>query len=221
MYKAVIFDVGGVCVHSPLEGIRAYEKRLNLPTDYLNLAIQSRAPNGAFQRLERGEISLIEFYPLFSEEMSDPANKDVYRRYAAARGFDAQPIPDVTIDGKDLFRQMVEAAQRLDDVVVNAIRTLRATTSLTIAALTNNFQSSPASSTSSSSPTLSLDPPPQLKNLFHHFIESSLVGLRKPDPAFFLHACKVCNVKPQDCVMLDDIPENVKAARAVGMTAIS
>jgi hypothetical protein len=38
-YKAIIFDVGGVCVGSPFQGISRYEKQKNLPKDYINVAM--------------------------------------------------------------------------------------------------------------------------------------------------------------------------------------
>ena len=38
-FKAVFFDMGGVCVHSPLEGIRSFERQKGMPENYLNVAM--------------------------------------------------------------------------------------------------------------------------------------------------------------------------------------
>ena len=38
-YKAIIFDVGGVCTGSPFQGIIKYEKQYNLPKNYVNVAM--------------------------------------------------------------------------------------------------------------------------------------------------------------------------------------
>jgi putative hydrolase of the HAD superfamily len=55
---------------------------------------------------------------------------------------------------------------------------------------------------------------------FDLIIESSVVGLRKPDPAIFVLACARLGVAPQACVFLDDLGVNCKPARALGMTTI-
>ncbi len=56
--------------------------------------------------------------------------------------------------------------------------------------------------------------------LFEVVVESSKVGLRKPDPAIYLMACEALGVAPADCVYLDDLGINCKPAAALGMHAI-
>jgi putative hydrolase of the HAD superfamily len=51
-------------------------------------------------------------------------------------------------------------------------------------------------------------------------IESAVVGARKPEPAFYLMACEALGVEPADCVFLDDLGVNCKAARQLGMRTI-
>jgi putative hydrolase of the HAD superfamily len=55
---------------------------------------------------------------------------------------------------------------------------------------------------------------------FHHVLESSKVGVRKPEPAFYELACRLAKVTPQECVYLDDLGVNLKPAAAMGMTTI-
>ena len=55
---------------------------------------------------------------------------------------------------------------------------------------------------------------------FHHVIESSKVGCRKPEPRFYELACEAAEVTPRECVFLDDLGINLKPARAMGMTTI-
>ena len=57
-------------------------------------------------------------------------------------------------------------------------------------------------------------------DLFHHVIESSKVGVRKPDPRFYELACELCQVEPAEVVFLDDLGVNLKPAAAMGMTTI-
>jgi len=56
--------------------------------------------------------------------------------------------------------------------------------------------------------------------LFHVVVESSKVGVRKPDPRFYEMACDLLDVKPEMCVFLDDLGINLKPAAAMGMTTI-
>ena len=51
-------------------------------------------------------------------------------------------------------------------------------------------------------------------------ILSHEVGLRKPDPAIYWHALKKFGIKPQEALFIDDMPENVKSAHDIGITAI-
>jgi putative hydrolase of the HAD superfamily len=56
--------------------------------------------------------------------------------------------------------------------------------------------------------------------LFDIVIESSVTGLRKPDPRIYLLACKRLAVQPDRCVFLDDLGVNLKPARQLGMATI-
>ena len=56
--------------------------------------------------------------------------------------------------------------------------------------------------------------------IFDLLIESSSEGCRKPEEKFYEVACERLNVKPENCVFLDDLGINLKPARAMGMTTI-
>ncbi len=56
--------------------------------------------------------------------------------------------------------------------------------------------------------------------LFDQIIESSVVGVRKPDPRFYELACERVGVAASEVVFLDDLGVNLKPARAMGMTTI-
>ena len=60
----------------------------------------------------------------------------------------------------------------------------------------------------------------EIMGKFHHVIESSKVGLRKPEPAFYELACALAQVEPHEVVFLDDLGINLKPAKAMGMTTI-
>jgi len=55
---------------------------------------------------------------------------------------------------------------------------------------------------------------------FDQVVESSKVGVRKPEPRFYEIACELLAVEPAECVFLDDLGVNLKPAAAMGMTTI-
>jgi putative hydrolase of the HAD superfamily len=57
-------------------------------------------------------------------------------------------------------------------------------------------------------------------DVFDAVIESSIVGIRKPEPAFYQMACDALDITPSEAVMLDDLGVNLKPAKAMGMTTI-
>ncbi len=55
---------------------------------------------------------------------------------------------------------------------------------------------------------------------FDTIIESSKVGVRKPETRFYEIACERLDVSPPACVFLDDLGVNLKPAAAMGMRTI-
>ncbi len=55
---------------------------------------------------------------------------------------------------------------------------------------------------------------------FDVVVESSKVGVRKPEPRFYEIACELLGVSPGECVFLDDLGINLKPAAAMGMRTI-
>lgn len=53
----------------------------------------------------------------------------------------------------------------------------------------------------------------ELLDLFDVVLESSRLGLRKPEPPFYELACERLDVKPDEAVFLDDLGVNLKPAR--------
>jgi putative hydrolase of the HAD superfamily len=91
--------------------------------------------------------------------------------------------------------------------MVEAVR--RCGAELKTALLTNNIAGSSAH-----------HPYGEVLELFDEVIESSVVGVRKPDPAFYELTCARLGIEPHEAVFLDDLGVNLKPARAMGMTTI-
>lgn len=55
---------------------------------------------------------------------------------------------------------------------------------------------------------------------FDELCYSFELGVAKPDPAFFTEIVRRLGVAPEEAVMIDDLPENVEAARSAGLHGI-
>jgi putative hydrolase of the HAD superfamily len=60
----------------------------------------------------------------------------------------------------------------------------------------------------------------EVMGLFDAVLESSKLGVRKPDPAFYDLALDTVGVAPTEAVFLDDLGINLKPARALGIRTI-
>ncbi len=182
--RAVIFDLGGVVMDSPLHAIARYERDHGIEHDAINHAIVAVGEGGAWSRLERGELAMDAFFADFA---ADCRGEGIV--------VDARRMMEYIASGSGPRPQMLEAIRRIRD------------RGLKVAALTNNWPSEQR-------------PENPLRELFHVFIESSVVGLRKPDPRIYQLVCRELSIEPSAAVFLDDIGRNLKSARVLGMTTI-
>jgi putative hydrolase of the HAD superfamily len=60
----------------------------------------------------------------------------------------------------------------------------------------------------------------EVMTLFDQVVESSQVGIRKPEPRFYQIACEMLGIEPAQAVFLDDLGVNLKPARGLGMVTI-
>lgn len=59
-----------------------------------------------------------------------------------------------------------------------------------------------------------------LAELFDGVVISGEVGVRKPSPEIYAMGARAVGLPPQECVYVDDLPGNLKPARALGMTTL-
>jgi putative hydrolase of the HAD superfamily len=113
------------------------------------------------------------------------------------------------VSGAEIMAAIAEAGVARP-IMLEAIRRLRARR-YRVGALTNNWKrSGPEDDVI----------PHRLKDHFDVFIESRVVGLRKPDPRIYELACRELGVPAAQTAFLDDIGGNLKPARALGMSTI-
>jgi len=113
-------------------------------------------------------------------------------------------------------------SQRADPVIQEAIHRIRAAGKHKIIALTNNYLMAeiPVSELSFLGWDARGVVSEQLKGLFDDFCESSVLGMRKPEPEIYLLTCRRNGIKPEEAVFLDDLGINLKAAKDLGIKTI-
>lgn len=192
-FAAVIFDFGGVITSSPFEAFNRLEKASGVPLDSVRRINSANPDTNAWAQFERSEIDAAGFDHAFAEE--------------AAR-------LDVDLRGADVLRCL---AGDIRPAMVSALDRLKQS-DFKIGCITNNVPSGKGSS-------MALDDAKaeavaQIMKRFDHVIESSKVGIRKPDPAIYIMMCEALEVTPQECIYLDDLGINCKPAAGLGMAAI-
>jgi putative hydrolase of the HAD superfamily len=113
---AVVFDIGGVVQESPLHAIARYERERGIEANAINRVVVAAGEQGAWARLERGELTVQTFVAQFEAD-------------CRAHG--------ITIDGRHLMARIAEASVPRPRML-EAIRRIRAA-GLRAAALTNNW----------------------------------------------------------------------------------
>lgn len=223
-------------VASPLQAILNYENTHNIPNGWINYSIAAESPNGSWHQLERGEIKLdTDFFASFkrdlqNSELWEQFHKKIQSQNAGSssslRPFSADttsipPVPD--IDSETLFWDMMTQSRSPDSYVFPALRKLRSSQRYLLGALSNTVIFPPGHLFNTARADLDSN--------FDIFISSAHVGLRKPDLKIYHLAVQKLDalarergdeegVKAEDIVFLDDIGENLKAARSLGMRTI-
>ena len=190
---AVVFDIGGVVQDSPLHAIARYERERGIEPNAINRVVVAAGEQGAWARLERGELTAQTFVEPFEAD-------------CRAHG--------IAIDGRYLMAKIAETSVPRP-VMLEAIRRIRVA-GLRVAALTNNW----VADTPRHEPDGAETARSRLQLHFHVFVESAVVGLRKPDPRIYSLVCEKLGLPPSRVAFLDDIGRNLKPARELGMATI-
>ncbi|KAI1332836.1 HAD-like domain-containing protein [Xylariaceae sp. FL0255] len=236
--KVFLFDIGGVCVVSPFQSILDYELSLGIPPGWINYSISKSAPDGFWQRLERGEILMDDAY--FNGFESDLHSSE---RWAAF--YSTQVAKDPTLpkqlpplprmDARWLFNDMMTKSTAPDPWMYPVLKRLKESGQFIIAAVSNTVIFSEGHPLYQED--FFSDP---VRSLFDVFVSSAHVHLRKPDARIYKYTLDEINkyaranamtekgqslgwgagVKPEEIVFLDDIGENLKGGRKMGFRTI-
>lgn len=192
-YTHVIFDFGGVITASPFEAFNRLEAERGLPRDFVRHVNSINPDANAWALFERAEIDAAAFDALFAEE-------------ARALGHE--------LEGEAVLAVLAGAVR---PAMVAALDTLKAA-GFGVGCITNNVPSGKGAGMARSEAMESAVA--AIMARFDHVIESSKVGVRKPDPRIYQMMCAALGVEPAACVYLDDLGINCKPAAALGMHAI-
>ena len=192
--KAAIFDFGGVFTTSPVTNFAIYEQENGLPERFISGVIKANINDGPFAQYERAEIDLDAFDQAFADE-------------TRAAGHEVRGRTLVSLLSLTFRPDMIAALDRV-----------KAAGFLT-GCITNNMPSHDTQS------MLKEDSDAQtLKAIFatfDHIIESSKVGVRKPEPRIYRNDVRGAGRGASSlCVFLDDLGINLKPAKAMGMQTI-
>lgn len=190
--QAVIWDFGGVITSSPFDAFRQYEAAEGLPEDFIRSVNARNIHENAWAKLERNEVDAAGFDVLFLEE-------------ATALG---HAVSGAAVLG--LLSGSIRAR------VLAALKVCKSHGK--VGCITNNAKVGKGAGMSDD--VDKAEAVGEIMKLFDHVIESSKIGLRKPDPRIYALMCEALDVDPKACVYIDDLGINLKPARQMGMTTI-
>ncbi len=188
--RAVIFDFGGVFVDSPFTTVAHEASARGLSVEDLTMAVF-------------GDYASDTDHPWHQLERGEMTMEETRDRIMAASAL----IHETPLDPFELLAVLAGGGVREDFVSFCAsVRERGMKTGL----LTNNAREFEEF----------WHPVLPLEDLFDDVVDSSRVGLRKPDPAIYHLALERLGVEPAESIFVDDAPGNVAGAEMVGMSAV-
>ncbi len=190
--EAIIWDFGGVLTTSPFEAFNRFESDHGLPKDFIRRINGTNPESNAWAQFESSQVSLDEFDKLFERE-------------ARAQGH--------SVSGRQVLELLSGA---LRPRMVNVLK--RCKQHFKVACITNNIKTDQGHGMANSRENAAAAG--EIMLLFDLVVESSIEGIRKPNPEIYQLTCDRLGVAPHACAFLDDLGINLKPARALGMHTI-
>jgi putative hydrolase of the HAD superfamily len=192
MIEAVLWDFGGVLTTSPFEAFNRFEAERGLPRDFIRTINATNPRENAWARFESSQIDLDGFDEAFALESAAAGHRIGGREVVALLSGDLRP-------------RMVEVLRHCKE-------------HFSVGCITNNVKS--GTGPGMARDNARADAVQAVMDLFDLVVESSVEGIRKPDPRIYRLACDRLGVDPARTVFLDDLGINLKPARALGMQTI-
>lgn len=190
--SAILWDFGGVFTSSPFEAFNVLEAKLGAPENFIRQTNSINPDSNAWAQFESNSVSLDDFDELFAEE-------------SAARGH--------RIQGKDVIAVLSGA---LRPRMVEVLKVCKS--HFKVACITNNVKAGEGPGMAKEQHKA--DAIAEVMSLFDLVVESSVEGVRKPNPEIYTRTCARLGVDCNEAVFLDDLGVNLKPAKALGMRTI-
>ena len=193
MIEAILWDFGGVFTTSPFEAFARFEKARGLPKDFIRTINSTNPDANAWARFESSVTDADGF-------------DDEFRKEAEALGHSVRGKDVLDLLSGDFRPRMIAALAECKK-------------HYKVGCITNNMKKAgdgPAMATSDER----AEQAAKVMAMFDVIVESSVEGVRKPQPRIYDIACERLGVVPERAVFLDDLGINLKPARAMGMTTI-
>jgi putative hydrolase of the HAD superfamily len=192
LIDVILFDFGGVFTASPFDAVRLYAEEVGIDVDV--------ALGLCFGPYDQDTDHA--WHRLERGEVTLTEAREILVELAASQGHDIDPF--------QVLARMGSTVDDQRDAVVERTRQLRSEGYRT-AIITNNVREF-------GDGWRGLVP---VEELFEVIIDSSTVGVRKPDPRIFHLALDALGgVDPDRAVFLDDAAANVAAAQALGIHGV-
>ena len=192
MIDAILWDFGGVLTTSPFEAFNRYERDNGLPVDFIRTINATNPETNAWARFESSQIGIDEFDVEFAAESTDAGHRVPGKAVIELLSGDVRP-------------RMVSVLERCKE-------------HYKVACITNNVKSGKGPGMASNSERAAAVR--QVMDRFDLVVESSVEGIRKPNPEIYRLTCARLDVEPSSSVFLDDLGVNLKPARALGMQTV-
>ena len=191
--RAVISDFGGVLTTPLLGSFAAFQDETGISTSSLGTAMQriaERDDEHPLFELERGRISEADFLAALRRELAIELGHEPELHRFSEIYFDALDPNEPMIE---LMRDLGRRGYRM-------------------ALLTNNVREW--------EPLWRAMLP--VDEIFEVIVDSAFVGMRKPEPAIYELAVERLGggIGTTECLFVDDVEDNVAAARELGMAAV-
>ena len=189
---AILWDFGGVFTTSPFENFNLLEERYGAPRDFIRTLNSVNPTTNAWAQFESNQVSLEEFDELFAKE-------------SKLAGHEIRGKEVIRMLSGDLRPKMVELLKLCKE-------------QYKVACITNNVKAGRGPGMSGDDDKASKVS--KVMALFDDVIESSVEGIRKPNPEIYKLACQRISVEPEKCLFIDDLGINLKPAKQLGMKTI-
>ena len=191
-FNAVLWDFGGVLTSSPFEAFNRFEAENGIPKDFIRTINATNPDDNAWAQFESSALDLDGFDEAFLAKTT-----------AAGHPMPAKTV--ISLLSGDLRPKMVAALKACKTRYQNAC-------------LTNNVKAGRG-------PGMARDATRanavgEVMALFDLVVESSIEGVRKPEPRAYELVLERLGVEAEAVLYLDDLGINLKPAAAMGMTTI-